>query len=75
MQVFGLVITGLSSGLGVSLGVILMIRALLGIKGVMGYELLVFENIENSGNWRVLIMINEIGEILIFPLGAFRNPY
>ena len=27
----------------------------------MGYDLLVFEDIENSGNWRALIMINEIG--------------
>ena len=27
----------------------------------MGYDLLVFENIENSGNWRALIIINEIG--------------
>ena len=28
----------------------------------MGYDLLVFGNIENSGNWRALIIINEIGE-------------
>ena len=27
----------------------------------MGYGLLVCENIGNSGNWRALIMINEIG--------------
>ena len=61
MQVFGLVITGLSSGLGVSLRVILMVRTLPGIREVMGYYLLVFENIENSGNWRALIIINGIG--------------
>ena len=33
LLISGLVITGLSSGLGMSLGVILMIRALPGIKG------------------------------------------
>ena len=27
----------------------------------MGYDLLVIGNIENSGNWRALIIINEIG--------------
>ena len=39
-----------------------MIRTLPGVKRVTGYELLVFGNFENSGNWRALIMINEIGE-------------
>ena len=28
----------------------------------MGYDILVFGNIENSENWRALIIINEIGE-------------
>ena len=27
----------------------------------MGYDLLVFENVVNNGNWRVLIIINMIG--------------
>ena len=37
---------------------------------VMGYELLVFENIENNENLRVLILINEIGVKGHFALGG-----
>ena len=58
-----MVITGLSSGLGArgeSRGVF-NDYSVTGDFRVTGYELLVFEDIEISGNWEALIMINGIG--------------
>ena len=40
----------------------------------MGYDLLTFENIENNGNWRTLIMINGIrGEMTLLPLVVVKE--
>ena len=40
----------------------------------MGCDLLAFENIGNNGNWRVLIMINEIGgKRQFYPWGMLRK--